>query len=113
MTSTGKFPNDDSFEKKLEKTTIMDGGSIGANSTIVAGITIGKCAMIGAGSVVTKDIPNHGLVFGNPARLKGFVCECSNKLTKKSKKNNHILFYCSKCKKEINIDITIYRGMKE
>ncbi|MCX6671991.1 MAG: acyltransferase [Euryarchaeota archaeon] len=99
-------------EEKLEKTLVKDGASIGANSTIIAGITIGKFAMIGAGSVVTRDVPDHGLVFGNPARLKGFVCECGNKLAKKDKKNNLVLLYCSRCKKEVSVDETIYREIE-
>jgi len=99
-------------EEKIEKTLVKDGASIGANTTIVAGTTIGKNAMIGAGSVVTKDVPDHGLVFGNPAHLKGFVCECSNKLTMNGKKNNVVVLCCSQCKKEINIDETIYRGIE-
>ena len=99
-------------EEKLEKTLIKDGASIGANSTIVAGITIGKYAMVGAGSVVTKDVPDHGLVFGNPARLKGFVCECGSKLTKKAEKKNLVLLYCSRCKKEVSVDETIYREIE-
>jgi acetyltransferase-like isoleucine patch superfamily enzyme len=99
-------------DERVAKTIIHDGASIGANSTIIAGITIGKYAMIGAGSVVTKDIPDHGLVFGNPAQLKGFVCECSNKFSMKAKKNNMVVLSCSQCKKEITVDEMIYRGIK-
>ncbi|MGF3553919.1 MAG: acyltransferase [Thermoplasmatota archaeon] len=99
-------------EEKLEKTFVKDGASIGANSTIVAGVTIGKFAMIGAGSVVTKDVPDNGLVMGNPARLKGFVCECGAKLVKKIKKNKKIILQCPECKKEINVDEKIYKEIK-
>jgi UDP-2-acetamido-3-amino-2,3-dideoxy-glucuronate N-acetyltransferase len=55
-------------------THVLDGASIGANSTIVCGITIGRWAMIGAGSVVTKDVGDYTLVVGNPARMIGYVC---------------------------------------
>ena len=58
------------------ETTIGKGASIGANSTIVCGVRIGEWAMVGAGSVVTHDVPNHGLFFGNPDRLRGVVCRC-------------------------------------
>ena len=61
-------------------TKVLEGASIGANATIVCGVTIGAWAMIGAGSVVTRDVPPHGLVYGNPAKLVGFVCRCGGKL---------------------------------
>jgi len=64
----------------ITKTRVKRGASIGSNSTIVCGITIGSYSMVGAGSVVTKDVPDNGLVYGNPARLKGFVCRCGEDL---------------------------------
>ncbi|MBI2651237.1 N-acetyltransferase [Candidatus Woesearchaeota archaeon] len=67
---------------KIAKTRIKYGASLGANSTILCGITIGKFAMIGAGSVVTKDVPDYALVYGNPAKLKGYVCKCGFKARK-------------------------------
>jgi len=60
-------------EEKIVKTNVLDGASIGANATIIAGITIGKYAMIGAGSVVTKDVADFSLVLGNPARVVGKI----------------------------------------
>lgn len=54
-------------------TIVRTGAALGANATIVCGITIGQWAMVGSGSVVTRDVPDYGLVFGNPARLRGFV----------------------------------------
>jgi len=50
--------------------------SIGANATIICGVTIGKWAMIGASAVVTKDVPDYALVYGVPAKIRGYVCEC-------------------------------------
>jgi acetyltransferase-like isoleucine patch superfamily enzyme len=55
------------------KTLVKYGASIGANATIVCGTTIGRWALVAAGSVVTRDVPDHGMVRGNPARLVGFV----------------------------------------
>lgn len=57
------------------KTHIKQGASIGANSTILGGVTIGKYAMAGMGSVITKDVPDYALVYGNPAKIKGWVDE--------------------------------------
>ena len=67
---------------KYAATTIKRGASIGANSTILAGITIGEFAMAGIGSVITKNVPKQGLVYGNPAKLQGWVDEFGNKLVK-------------------------------
>ncbi len=55
---------------------VNEGASIGAKVTVLPGVTIGKYAMVGAGSVVTKDVPDYGLMYGNPAVFRGWVCEC-------------------------------------
>ena len=70
------------IERKSEfkVTRVKKGASIGANATIVCGVTIGEYAFIGAGAVVTKDVPPYTLVYGNPAKIKGYVCECGEKL---------------------------------
>ena len=77
------------------KTLVRKGATIGANSTIVCGVTIGAYAMIGSGSVVTKDVPDHGLVYGNPARLQGYVCFCGEKLKSTGSKEKDTK--CEKC----------------
>ena len=64
-----------------EKTLIRRGATIGANATIVCGVTLGRYCFIGAGSVVTKDVPDYGLVVGNPAKKKGFMSRHGHKLT--------------------------------
>lgn len=66
----------------LSETLVKTGASIGAHATIVCGITIGRWAMIGAGAVVTRDVPDYGLVYGNPARLRGFVAPDGQKLAR-------------------------------
>ena len=63
-------------EWKVGRTVVRDGASIGANSTIVCGIVVGANALVGAGSVVTADVADHQLVYGNPARPRGWVCRC-------------------------------------
>lgn len=78
------------------KTKLSEGCSIGANTTILTGVKIGKYAMTGIGSVVTKNILNHELVFGNPAKHKGWVDEQGNKLVPFEKalwKSNNGSFY--------------------
>jgi len=72
-------------EEKLVKTNVREGASIGANATIIAGVTIGEYAMIGAGSVVTKDVSDFCLVLGNPARVMGKVDKNGNILERNKK----------------------------
>jgi UDP-2-acetamido-3-amino-2,3-dideoxy-glucuronate N-acetyltransferase len=66
---------------ELKPTLVKKGATLGANCTIVCGITIGRYAFIGAGAVVAKDVPDHALVVGMPAKLTGWVCECGVKLS--------------------------------
>ncbi len=63
-----------------KKTILKKGASIGANATIICGHTIGKYALIGAGAVISNDVPDHALVLGVPARQCGWACECGNVL---------------------------------
>ncbi len=65
---------------EFAQTFIKKGVTIGANATIVCGITIGRHAFIGAGAVVTGDIPAYALAYGNPARINGYMCECGEKI---------------------------------
>jgi acetyltransferase-like isoleucine patch superfamily enzyme len=69
-------------EVKHPLTVIKRGASLGANSTILAGVTIGQFAMSGIGSVITRDVPDHALVFGNPAKVRGWVDMSGQKLEK-------------------------------
>lgn len=61
-------------------TRVCQGASLGANCTVVCGVTIGRYAFVGAGAVVTKDVQDHALIYGNPAKFRGWVCECGEKL---------------------------------
>jgi len=67
------FPRSKQHLEKFQSTVVEQGASIGANATILAGVTIGKLAMVGAGAVVTKNVPPHAIVVGNPARITGYV----------------------------------------
>lgn len=67
-------------EEWLE-TEVGERASVGANSTILSGIRIGRNALVGAGSVVTKDVPDHALVYGNPAKQDGWACDCGARLS--------------------------------
>jgi UDP-2-acetamido-3-amino-2,3-dideoxy-glucuronate N-acetyltransferase len=74
-------PRSDAPRKdEYEKTLVRRGASLGANSTVVCGVTIGEYAFVGAGAVVTRDVADYALVVGNPARRTGWMCRCGIKL---------------------------------
>ena len=70
------------IERKSEyrRTRIKKGASIGANATIICGHDVGKFALVGAGAVVTKDVPDYAMVYGTPATVRGYVCQCGTQL---------------------------------
>jgi UDP-2-acetamido-3-amino-2,3-dideoxy-glucuronate N-acetyltransferase len=75
-----------SRKKEFRETLVREGAAIGANATIICGNTIGQYAFIGAASVVTKNVPDYALVYGNPGRVKGWVCQCAEEITFRSGK---------------------------
>lgn len=77
------------------KTIIRRGATIGANATIVCGHTVGAYAFIGAGAVVTKDLPDHAIAYGNPAQIHGWACVCGEALVFEEGEAGH----CSACGK--------------
>lgn len=81
------FTNDPNARAEIKKdrrqflpTYLKKGATIGANATILCGLTIGEYAFVGAGSVATKDVPDYALVYGNPATIRGWMCRCGQKL---------------------------------
>lgn len=88
---------------EVGETVVRYGASIGAGAIIVAGVEIGRFAMIGAGAVVTRDVPAHGLVLGVPARLVGYVCACGSKLDVDEQGYGR----CPRCHNLIEIGATI------
>lgn len=82
LTPRAKYPKGSAGYRK---TLVKEGASIGANATIVCGVTIGRWALIGSGAVVTKDVPAHALMVGVPAIQKGWVCECGAVLNEDQK----------------------------
>ncbi len=74
-------------------TLVKKGASIGANATIVCGVTIGERAFVGSGAVVTKDVPDNAMVYGNPASIQGWACACGEVMVKKDARE----LYCDRC----------------
>ena len=94
---------------QLTETYIGEGAGLGANATIRCGIRIGAWAMVGAGSVVTRDVPDHGLVYGNPARLRGFVCRHGARLEQKDQEGTDIIAGSSTCDELIRIPAQVWK----
>lgn len=92
------YPRSKNTAYEQKQTVLQEGCSIGANATILAGVSIGRYAMIGAGAVVTKDVGDFELVYGNPARHRGYVCKCGKKI---SLNNNACTCGCG-CAFELN-----------
>jgi acetyltransferase-like isoleucine patch superfamily enzyme len=96
----------------LSKTLICEGASLGANCTIVCGVTIGRWAMVGAGSVVSRDVPDFGLVYGNPGRLRGFVSPRGEPL-QETERRAGVVVTSGRCADEhIEIPIHIWESVK-
>ena len=93
LTPRAKYPKGPAGFKK---TLVREGASIGANATIVCGHTIGRCAMIAAGAVVTKDVPDYAFVVGVPARRIGWICKCGERLD--------CLLACKRCGQKYQLD---------
>ena len=87
-----------SRKDEYKATLVKRGASIGANATVVCGHTIGAFAFIGAGAVVTKDVPDYALIVGNPGRISGWMCECGVKLASGAGVPAHVA--CAACQKK-------------
>lgn len=83
----------------IRNTLVKEGASIGANATIVCGVTLGRHSFVGAGSVVTRNVADYSLVYGNPAKVRGWMCECGEKLILRN--NRARCISCEKSYKKI------------
>jgi UDP-2-acetamido-3-amino-2,3-dideoxy-glucuronate N-acetyltransferase len=101
-----KYPRSKQYPTSFQKTILRKGCSIGANATILGGTTVGEFSIIGAGSVVTRDVPAYSLVVGNPAKIIAWLDEKGNKLEKRSNgelvdQNNNTYTVVDNCLKRL------------
>ena len=94
ITSDGRLKGIDDWE--ANQTVVCYGASIGAGVILLPGVIIGRFAMIGAGALVTEDVPDLGLIIGHPGRLVGYVCQCGQRLTES--------FLCTACHKQYSLE---------
>jgi UDP-2-acetamido-3-amino-2,3-dideoxy-glucuronate N-acetyltransferase len=97
----------DASDWQLGRTFVCYGASIGAGAILLPGVTIGRFAMIGAGAVVTEDVPDFGLVAGQPAQLAGYVCRCGKRLATATDG----AFWCSSCKERYDFAADTVPGL--
>ncbi len=91
-------------EEHVVPTLVRRGASIGANSTVICGVTIGEYAMVGAGSVVSRNVPPFALVLGNPAEVRNWICYCGRRLENVLRESETVTIYrCNACGREVEI----------
>jgi len=105
------YPRSFNLDWEIVPTLVKKGASIGAGSVVICGVTISEYAMIGAGSVVTKNIPPHALAYGNPAKIRGFACRCGRKLVKEKRQREYVLMRCSHCGGKYKIPVGNFAKM--
>jgi len=90
---------------EFRPTLVKHGATLGANCTVICGHTVGRYAFVGGGAVVTKDIPDHALVYGNAAKIAGWMCECGESLYFTSSNSDSVEFAtCERCDKQYQKD---------
>ena len=92
---------------------VREGASIGAGAVVLPGVTVGRWAMVGAGAVVTHDVPDYGLVWGNPARLHGYVCSCGERLKPVERGEDRLVARCPDCGLELTFDASAWEAIEE
>ena len=106
----GSLKKDDDW--MVSTTLVRQGASIGAGATIVCGVTIGCWAVIGSGAVVTRDVPDYGLVWGNPARLHGFICRCGSRLKEQQFEEAQVIACCPACGDTVSIARSLWEATR-
>ena len=87
------------------------GASLGGGVVALPGVRIGRFALVGSGAIVTKDVPDHGIVIGNPARLCGFACSCGRRLAITDEDLAFVHLHCSSCGQATRVDRSVYGEM--
>ncbi len=85
------------------------GAAVGGGAVVLPGVTIGRFAIVGSGAVVTKDVPDYGIVYGNPARLYGFACQCGQKLSTVRQQGGTVSMQCGACGATIEVPLDLHR----
>jgi acetyltransferase-like isoleucine patch superfamily enzyme len=103
ITLDGTLKTDADWE--VGRTLVRYGASLGAGAIVLPDLIVGKFALVGSGAVVTRSVPDHGLVVGNPARLIGFVCRCGRRLCERERHADHLLMDCAACGSHYDLEL--------
>ncbi len=103
ITPEGALKTDADWE--VSPTLVRYGASIGAGAVVLPDLIIGRFALVGAGAVVTRSVPDHGLVVGNPARLIGFACRCGQRMYERERRENLLLMDCPRCESRYELEM--------
>jgi acetyltransferase-like isoleucine patch superfamily enzyme len=87
---------------------VRHGASIGGGAVVLPGVTIGCFALVGAGAVVTRDVPERGIVYGNPAVLRGFACDCGHPLGRGDSRKGGMVMVCASCGRRAEIPLATF-----
>lgn len=88
------------------------GAAVGGGAIVLPGVRVGRMAMIGSGAVVTKDVPDRGIVFGNPARLHGLACDCGHQLSPRRDSGESAQMECAACGRTYHIPADLYERLE-
>ena len=97
---------------KVSEAIVKRGAAVGGGAVVLPGVDIGRFALVGAGSVVTKAVPDQAIVYGNPARLAGFACECGHQLLVVERVGEHMRMRCGECGTESSIPLLAYEQIR-
>jgi UDP-2-acetamido-3-amino-2,3-dideoxy-glucuronate N-acetyltransferase len=94
---------------QVSPTVVESGASVGGGAIVLPGVRIGRHALVGSGAVVTRDVPAQGVVYGNPARLRGFACVCGSRLVGEGEGGDPVAMSCPECGRKAEIPGAAYR----
>lgn len=110
ITPDGALKTDADWQ--VSPTHIGCGAGIGGGAVILPGVSVGRWAIVGSGAVVTRPVPDYGLVYGNPARLTGFVCPCGQRLAFQQETATEAQFQCLQCQRKVGISLNSYHQLR-
>lgn len=105
INADGSPKSDEDWE--VSEGIVEYGAAVGGGAVVLPGVRVGRMALVGSGAVVTRDVPERGIVAGNPARLRGFACDCGRPLKRQGASGAHISYVCQRDGKTFQIPVEV------